>query len=232
MAVGPELVSEHGLGQGGRGIGGVAGSVAPVDWSAMLGESGLPANVVAELNRIFTRTTDINQAVTIGQAYVRSTPWYAQTFPGIQSGINSGLIADEQGYRAYSNQLTQYYRQYLNRAPTPAEIAAHLTQGQSVDLVGKQLGGQAYVQANLPQINQTLGAYGDTGTPTADQLTALGREQAGLDTAAGQTITAAFDRAVQRMQGVFKGTLANPALSLVNGRPVGRQAGVAPDVAA
>jgi hypothetical protein len=159
MAVGPELVSEHGLGQGGRGIGGVAGSVAPVDWSAMLGESGLPANVVAELNRIFTRTTDINQAVTIGQAYVRSTPWYAQTFPGIQSGINSGLIADEQGYRAYSNQLTQYYRQYLNRAPTPAEIAAHLTQGQSVDLVGKQLGGQAYVQANLPQINQTLGAY-------------------------------------------------------------------------
>ena len=219
--------TEHTAGQGAP-----AGSIAPVDWSSLLGESGLPPNVVNELNRIFTRTPDINQAITIGQAYVRSTPWYTQTFPGIQSGINAGLFSNEQGYRQYQNQLGQLYQQYHNRQPTQAELAQHVVGGQSLDLISRQMQGSAYIQANAPDIQRTLGAQGTTGALNQQQLTALGQEQAGIDTPLGQQLTVAYQKAQRRLEGAFNGVLAHPALSFMTGTPVTRGANQPPDVGA
>lgn len=223
----PDIITEHSAGQGQA-----AGSVAPIDWSSLLGQAGLPPNIINEVSRIFSRTPDVQQAIALGQAYIRSTPWYAQTYPGIQSGIKTGLISNEADYRAYQNQLDQLYRQYHNRSANPLEVAQHLTAGQSAEQVAKQFGGQAYVQANAPQIQQVAGAFGDTGPLTDKQLTALGNEQAGIDTAMGQKVTAAFARAQKRMEGAFKGVLASPALSLASGRPAGSAAGQQSDVAA
>ena len=223
----PRIVSEHGAGQGKP-----AGSVAPVDWSSLLGQAGLPPNVVNEVSRIFAKTPDLTQAVALGQAYVRSTPWYAQTYPGIQSGINAGLFSDERGYNAYKNQLTQLSQQYRGVPVTAHEVAQNAVAGISASQFEKQLAGQAYVTANAPQIQQTLGAFGDTGAATPAELKALGNEQAGIDTALGQIVQNRLQKAQERLQGAFKGIAASPAMSLATGRLAGSLANKPPDIGA
>jgi hypothetical protein len=223
----PQLVSEHGAGQGKP-----AGSVAPIDWSSLLSQAGLPPNVINEVSRIFAKTPDLQQAVALGQAYIRSTPWYAATYPGIQSGINAGLFNDERGYKAYQNQLTQLTKQYLGRPATALEVAQHAVAGTPLDTIEKQYSGQAYVAANAPQIQQTAGAFGDTGALTQPELRALGEEQAGLDSPLGQLVQRRLQRAQERLQGAFKGALASPAMSLAGGRLAGTASQRTPDIGA
>lgn len=377
------------------------GNVGPVDWQALLGLYGLPQDVVDELNVIFQQAKgNLDQAIAIGRGYVRGTDWYAQTYPGIQSGINNGLFNDEQGYMAFKGQINQLYQQYYGRAATPNEVSQYATQGQtashvaalfqadaikgnlsdplkglftddeltafsqeqagidtalgqkitteanlygqvstlyknfygrdvtrsdldtltragtspqdvaqqfatqeaingmnpaiadlftpeeirqvaldaaggttqngitlknlmdlsaqlnpiyhqytgsgvsreevnqayqsgtSADTIAKQFEGAAFINANKGDIQQEAGSFGDTGQFTQPELKALGEEQAGLDTPLGQLIQARLAKAQQRLQGAFNGTLAHPALSLVNGRLAGQGASTAPDVGA
>lgn len=372
-------------------------SIGAVDWAAILGQYGLPQDIIDELNRIFAGSGDINQAITLAQAYVRGTPWYQQTYPGIQAGINSGLFQDEQGYRAYTNQINQIYQQYYHRNATPFEVASYATGGKppslvakqfqsdatkanfsdplkslltpeemqalsdqmvgidtalgqhvlaianiaqqtqtlyqnfygraatrqeldklvssgsdaatiaqqfatqeningmnpairdlftpeeikqvaldaaggisqngvalkaqmdlaaqlnqiyhqytgggvsrqevtdaynsgtSAQTIGQQFGGKAYIEANKGDIQYTAGAFGDRAL-TDPELKSLGEEQAGLDSPLGQSLTAAYQKAIDRMHGAFKGVLASPALSLQSGRLAGPQK--PPDTAA
>lgn len=376
------------------------GSTNPIDWSSLLGLYGMPQDIINELNNIFSRTTDITQAITLAQAYVRGTDWYTQTFPGIQDGINAGLFTDEKGYQAYKSQVNQLYQQYFGRDATGGEIAGYLTQGWNpsrvansmqakaiqgnlsdplkglftpdeltalanemagidsalgqkiqseanlfsqvqlmyqnfygrdptradldqltkdgtspqqiaqnfavqdninamnpaikdlftpdeikqvaieeaggttqnglqlknlMDLatqlnplyhqytgagvsraeveqtlasgysptqVGQQLSGTAWEKANEGDIQLSAGAFADQGQFSADQLKALGFQEGGFDTQLGQQVLAAYQKAQQRMQGAFKGVLANPALSLTTGRLAGQKASQAPDIAA
>lgn len=381
--------------------GGEARGLPSVDWSSVLGEYGLPQDVIDELNRIFQQTQDINQAIVIGQAYVRGTPWYAQTYPGIQQGINAGLFGDEQGYRQYQAQVTQIYQQYYNRAPTTAELTSYITTGKTptrvaeefqsaaiksnfsdplkalfsnqelgaladeqagidtalgqkvnaeaglytqisplyqnyfgrdvtrdeltqltangtdpqkvaqqfataeninamdpaikdlfssdeihqialdaaggitqngkqlanlanlatqlnpiyhqytgqgvsrdevnqalqngtpVDTIAKQFAGAAFINANKGDIQQTTGAFGDNGQLPDDQLKAFGEETVGLDSPLGQQVTAAYQRAQQRLNRVFQGVLSHPALNITStGQLAGTAAGVKPDLPA
>lgn len=382
------------------GAGTGTGNIGPVDWAALLGEYGMPQDVVDELNRIFSSTSDLNQAITLAQAYVRGTAWYTQTYPGIQTGINAGLFSDEQGYRVYQSQVDQIYQQYYNRAATPSEVSTYITQGQSVnrvaagfqadaiqgnlsdplkalftpdelhafslesagvdsalgqqitaqanlytqvstlyknfygrdvnrtdlvnltaagttpqdiaqqfataenikamdpavsalfspdeihqialdaaggvtqngksltdlanlatqlnpvyhqytgngvsrdevnsayqngtpvDTIAKQFAGSAFIQANKGDIQQAEGSFGDTGQFSDAELKALGEENAGLDTPLGQAATAAYNKALGRLNGVFKGVLASPSLSFSNGRLAGQAASKPPDIPA
>lgn len=163
-------------------------STEAIDWSAILGQYGLPQDIINQLNQIFSQTGDINQAITIGQAYIRGTSWYQQTYPGIQSGINAGLFSDEAGYRQYQSQVNQIYQQYYGRNATAAEISQYATAGTSLSKVGAQFQAAA-LKSNFS--DPLKGLLND------DELTALANEQAGIDTALGQHVTAIANLATQ-----------------------------------
>lgn len=165
---------------GGGGSGGGGSALPAVDWAALLGEYGLPADVIAELDRIFRSTGDINQAIPIAQAYVRGTSWYATTYPGIQSGINAGLFGDEQGYRAYKNQLDTVFQQYYGRGATDGELSGYLSRGATITRAAAEFQAAA-TKANFSDPLKALF--------TDDELSALAEEQAGIDSALGQKIS-------------------------------------------
>ncbi len=231
-------VTNTGTGGGGGGGGGggttgtgLSGNAA----DATFGFYGLPSDVQAEVDQIFANTADVNAATQLALAYIRGTDWYAQTYPGIQQGIQNGVVGSEADYRAYVNQINQLTLQYYGRQATSQDIANYLGQGFSVGRVGQGFQGQAYVTANRPALQYQFGAFGD-GRLSDDQLTALGNESAGIDTALGQQIQNQLKLAQQRIQRVFQGTAATPSLSVgTNGLSApslqGQRAG-APDVTA
>lgn len=159
---------------------GAGGAEDTIDWEAVLGEYGLPADVIAQLNLIWKAAAgDVNKAVTIATAYIRGTDWYKATYPGIQKGINAGLFNDERGYRAYHNQVDQIFTQYYGRAATLSELAGFITKGQSIGQIASQFQSKA-AQGNISDPLKVLF--------TPDELKAMTDEQAGIDTALGQSI--------------------------------------------
>lgn len=362
-----------------------------IDWEAVLGQYGIPPDVVSELTQLWAINFKNPNAFDIARAYVRSTQWYTETYPGIQQGLNAGLFTSEQGYKTYQNQINVLYQQYYGRPATasetatyiksglpasyvanefqaqailgnindplralftPAELQAFANQQAGIDTelgqkivaqanlamqigplytdfygraptraeidqltqsgtdaqtvarqfttqeninamnpavsalftpqeihdialdqaggitptgkrladlaqlatqlnplyhqytndgvsraeveqaysagtpvndIAKQFAGKAFIEANKGEIQQTTGAFGDAGQLTPEQLTALGSEQAGYDTPLGQVALAAYGKAQQRLQGVFKGFLASPSLTIQGGKLRGPQ---------
>lgn len=166
-----------------------AALAAAIDWSAVLGEYGLPADIVAELNRIF-RVTDYDPttAVPIAQAYLRGTSWYAQTYPRIQDGINAGLFQDERGYRSYQNQVDQIYQQYYGRIATPSEAASYMATGKSINQVAQQFQAEAFKGTISDPLRVLF---------TDAELSAYANQAAGIDTQLGQRIAAEADLAMK-----------------------------------
>lgn len=187
----------------------------PLDWAASFFASlGLPPDVVGQVNQIFAQYSDVNAASAAALGYIRGTPWYTQTFPGIQAAIQKGLVSNEADYRSLLNQQTQIYKQYLGRDITSSEFAANLGEGAPLATIGGRLQGAALAGTYGNDWRYTLGAF-DTA-PTGAEVTALGQESAGLDSVLGQQVKRRLDLAQQRLAGVFKGTLATPGLSLNN----------------
>lgn len=221
-------------GGGGGGGGSNTPDLGPTDWSSMLGIYGLPTDVQNKINQIFANTSDVNQATALAMAYIRGTNWYAQTYPGIQEGIARGVISNEADYRAYVNQLQQLNKQFYGTDITSQQIADYLKAGYSTGHVNQLFQGHAYATANRNDLRYLTGAFGEG--PISDQdLETLGQENAGLDSAMGQKLQSLVQKAQQRMQTVFNGTLATPSLSLgANGLQSPGLAGTrqSPDVAA
>lgn len=216
LPVAPGLGDYHQFGPAGGGGGG--GAPAP-DWAAsFFAGLGLPPDVVAQVNKIFGQYSDVNAASAAALAYIRGTPWYAQTYPGIAEGIQKGLVSNEADYRNLLNQQSQLYNQYLGRSITGAEFAANLGEGVNLSTVGGRLQGAALVGTYGNDWRYALGAFDENGQPTAAETKALGEETAGLDTPLGQQVKRRLDLANQRMATVFRGTLATPGLSTANGR--------------
>lgn len=192
--------------------------VAPsMDWaSSFFASLGLPPDVVNQVNQIFTQYSDVNAASQAALGYIRGTPWYATTYPGIQAGIQKGLVANEADYRNLLNQQSQIYKQYLGRDVSGSEFAANLANGTSNQTLGGQLQGAALAGTYGNDWRYTLGAFGNA--PTAAETQALGQEQAGLDTPLGQQIKRRLDLAQQQLTSRFQGTLATPGITNTNGR--------------
>jgi len=204
-----------------------------LDWATSFFSSlGLPPDVVGKVNQIFSQYSDTTAATAAAMGYIRGTPWYATTYPGIGDAIAKGLVTDESGYRGLLNQQTQIYKQYMGRDISSAEFAANLTEGASSQTIGGRLQGAALAGTYGNDWQYKLGAFGD-GQATPDQLQALGQETGGLDTPLGQQMKRRLDMAQQRLQGVFSGSLATPSLSMVNGRlsAPGLGGGAKPDIA-
>lgn len=206
---------------------------ATPDWAdSFFASLGLPPDVVAQVNQIFTQYSDTNAASQAALGYIRGTPWYAQTYPGIQAGIQKGLVTNEADYRNLLNQQSQIYKQYLGRDVSASEFSANLANGTSNQTLGGQLQGAALAGTYGGDWRYTLGAYGQA--PTDAETQALGQEQAGLDTPLGQQIQRRLTLAQQRLTTAFSGSLATAGGSLATGRlssPSLRPGGPTPDVA-
>lgn len=212
---------------------GLSGNAA----DSALGFYGLPSDVQSEVDQIFANTADVNAATALALAYIRGTNWYTQTYPGIQAGISNGTVGNEGDYRNYVNQINQLTQQYYGRQATSQDIQNFLGQGFSVGRVGQGFQGQAITQANSQDWRYLTGAYANNGPFTTDQASALGNEQAGIDTTAGQLAQKVLAKAQQIQTKLFSGTLATPSLSVgTNGLSSpslqGNRAGSSPDVAA
>jgi hypothetical protein len=197
----------------------------PVDWSSYLGLYGLPADVQKELNAIFTRTPDVNQATALALAYVRGTPWYAQTYPGIQEAIAKGIVRDEAGYRQAQNGYNQVFRQYNNRDLTAEEFAGYLKEGVSADTIGRRFQGAATATVYGNDWQYAEGNFGE-GRLSDEEKTAYGRQTAGLDSELGQRVQRRLDLAKERIRTVFSGTLATSKFA----EPLSQQSGSLSDV--
>lgn len=187
------------------------------DWESYLANWGFPPDVVAQLTQIFQSYSDPTQAQAAALAYIRGTPWYAQTFPGIQAGINNGLVNDESSYRAYTNDVNQYYQRFYGRNATSQEISDALTAGTSATDIGNHLQGQANIAAQGPAIQYELGAFDTQGQATQSQLNAYGDQTAGLSNLVGTQLNQRLALAQQKMTRIFNGTTATPALSMLKG---------------
>jgi len=169
--------------------------------------------VANKVNSIFSQYPDTDTAIQFALAYVRGTPWYQQTFPGIQYGMQHGIITNEQDYRQYVTALDTLADRYLGRHITGNEVAGYLGRGLTPDIVGKEFQGLANVQANYQDYTYYLGNFGE-GRPSTDDMRSIGEEQAGLDSALGQKLGRALQQAMQRYSTVFQGNAATPNLSL------------------
>lgn len=209
--------------EGGSGSGGTTPSktgLPDLDWaSAFFGSLGLPADVAAKINEIFSQYNDTASASAAALAYIRGTPWYDQTFPGIKDAMMKGIVSNEGEYRSLLNQQNQLYRQYLGRDISGGEYASNLGEGANLNTIGGRLQGAALANTYGNDWRYKLGAFGDAnGGPSPEDLKALGEEQAGLDSPLGQVIKQRLDMAQQRFQKIFEGSLARPSLSLASGR--------------
>lgn len=229
------IVNQHPA-DGGPGPQYVPATTPVTDYSSFLNIYGLPGDVQNKVNQIFQNTPDLNQATALAMAYVRGTPWYATTYPGIQEGIAKGVIGNEADYRNYLTNVNMLTKQYLGRDISGQEIGDFLKQGYDPTRIGRIYQGGAIAKTNAGDWNYATGAFDANGALTADESAALGQEQAGIDTALGQKVQRRLDLAKQRMSAVFGGQLATPSLSLANGRlsAPGLAAGATatPDVAA
>ncbi|MHB8742566.1 MAG: hypothetical protein ACYC9L_05510 [Sulfuricaulis sp.] len=194
---------------------GAATKGPPVDWSAVYwGGLGLPTDVVSQINKIFSQYPDVTVAQALAQQYLRGTPWYQTTFPGIQYGIRNGLFTDETGYRRYVTELNQHYQAYTNQPVTGTDVASWLQQGKDSTYVGNYFKGNAIAQTEAPDLNYESGAFTPQGQLTSAERQAYGQEKAGIDTPLGQQILQRMQQADQRLAGVFRGSLATPGFSL------------------
>lgn len=189
-------------------FGGDGDSAGPQqDWSSYLGMFGLPADVLKEINAIFQKTPDIGQAVVRAQAYVRGTPWYAQTYPGIREAIAKGIVRDEQDYRRKQNEFDQVFRQWTSNGITTSQYAQFLKEGVDAATVERRFAGDAFANAGRNDWQYLAGNFGE-GRLSDDDVKALGRQQAGLGSARGINLQSMLEKAQQRLQRVSEGTLA------------------------
>ena len=207
-AVGGDDTLQNATGGGGAPV----MQIPDTDWAQVFwGSLGLPPDLVNQINDIFKKYPDLTMAQAVAQNVIRTSDWFATTFPGFATGVKNGLFTDETGYRDYVNKLNVISQQYNGRAVTTNEVTGALGEGIDASIFEKRLQANAYLAANQGQLQYELGAFGDQGQATPDQLQAFSRQQVGLDTGLGEQIKAQVDKAVQRMQNIFQGSLAGPA---------------------
>ena len=181
---------------------------APIDW---LGIPGLPPDVLNRIDAIFRDGSP--NPVERAMAYLRSTPWYADTYRGIGQGVAKGIIGGEADYRAYVNQVNQHYRQFYGRDATGDEIEAFLTAGYTPGVIGQIGQGKAYVDANKGDIQYLSGAFGE-GQLSGQELQTYGEQVVGRESTLGASIQSKVNFALRKMQRVFEGQLATSPLAL------------------
>jgi hypothetical protein len=172
-----------------------AAPAPPVDYSSFLGIYGLPGDVANKINQIFQQNSDVNQATAIAMAYVRGTPWYTQTYPGIQEGIAKGVVSNEADYRAYVNNIQGLTKQFYNRDASATDIAGYLASGFTIGHVQNLFQADANFAADRGQV--------PAGLFTDAELHSIANGQAGIGDQNSQDLAARFGYA-QSINNVYR----------------------------
>jgi hypothetical protein len=190
----------------------------PPDWAQVyFGTLGLPPDAIQAVDAIFAKyPTDPQTAILLSQQYIRTTPWFANNFPGFFYGLKAGLYGDENGYRQYVNQVNNYSMQYFSRPVSTGEIEAYLTAGYDPNYVGKLYDATLIQNTQAGEFQYELGAFGEGGQASASELNALSGQSAGINSQIGARMAQRLQQAHARMLGMFQGSLASPQLSLGN----------------
>lgn len=163
----------------------LSANAQPTDWIDQLRQWGLPSSLVSQITQLWMSNPHVTQGqqqniLNSAMRIVRGDPWYAQTFPGIETGIQKGLFADERGYQSYKNDISQQYEQYLHRAVTASEVGRFVRQGVSAQQVGERLNSEALSGTLTDPLKRLF---------TPAELKALTDQASGISTAAGLRIT-------------------------------------------
>lgn len=157
----------------------------------------------SQLTQVLGSGVDPEQMFQIQAAYQQlfgagPTPQDVSTF--LKSGQSLG----------YLKQANDLFQEYLGRGISPFELAGLLNGGVDLNTLAKQFQGGAYIGAYGSDIQGAMTQYG-TGRVSTDELRILGEQKSGYATPMGFKLQRALDQAVQRMQGVFHGSLGSPA---------------------
>lgn len=187
----------------------------PPDWATVYwGSLGLPPDVSTRIDKIFSQYADHTTAAALAQQYLRSTKWYAATFPGIEYGIRNGFFTDETGYRQYVQQVNDAWQTFAGHPISGPELAGWLQQGKSADYLLKYIKGEQIALTQKQQIQALAGAQRPEGQLTPYELNTLGKQQAGIETPLGMKIEQQMKQAAQRLQGVFQGVAGAGSVGL------------------
>lgn len=199
----PGDVQPPGHDPAGGGGGGGAGATPP-DHS-WLGLPGIPDDVLVKVDAMITAGQTPAQIL----AFIRTTGWYATEYAGIAAGVAAGMFdagAPEAGYRSWKNSVKNTFAQHYGRPPTQAELEGFLAKGWDAAHIEQTGVGHTAVQTQSGNWQFLTGAFG-TGPLTEEEQTALGEEQAGIESPLGASIKAKVDKAMQQFQSVFTGTM-------------------------
>lgn len=225
---------------GGGTEGGTGGTGSPVDYSNLFAAFGMPPDMIKQINDLMAKlistgmnTDDVYNTIVgeirggqIGSNFKDGLSWYQSTYAGIQYGMATGLLDSsnpEATYRDYVNKVNNYFKEFMGRDATTAEIVNYLQGGVDAGVVGAQLKGQSYANAFANSDsnsmgyswNALLGAFGNlpggASQLTSEQATALGEAQTGYSTPLGDQLSKQLATATARLHTIFQGTLATPA---------------------
>jgi hypothetical protein len=146
------------------------------------------------------------------------------------SFADAGWGVGEIGQRLeFSAGFKELFRRYNGREATQEEINAYYGSGGSLDVLGRKFEGRAIVGAERPDLQYVTGAF-DTGQLSEEELTAYGEQKAGLGSTLGVNIMTRVQKAMERVNRVFQGTLATGSLGNQGGILAGPERAKRPDV--
>lgn len=182
-----------GDGPGSSGDGGTApdgSSIPATDWADVFwGSLGLPPDLVAQINAIFTQYPDMTMAQAVAQNALQSSPWFAQTFPGYSTGVQNGLFTDPTGYRDYVNQLNQLSNAYQGQNVTTDQVLSNLQAGYNPTRVQ-----EGYQAGEILAADQSSAA---AAMFSPGELSQIAQEAAGIGSQNGQYLGQLFTYANQ-----------------------------------
>ena len=171
------------------------------EWQTLLGNIGVPQNVIDDIVKMFGTDPDTNRAVQSALAYLRGTTWYKDAFPGIQEGLIRGVFADERGYRQWRTQIDSVAQRF-GVAPSPDQYAVWAAKGYTPDFLEKRYVGLSVAQIEGSDVRYALGAFDTTNANVAsldvnDQgdtgLESYGMQRAGINNQRGMNLVAAVE---------------------------------------
>jgi len=115
-------------GGGGGGGGGV------VNW---LGISGLPQDLINAVDAIFRDGAPNPSERAL--AYLRTTPWHEQKYPGFWSGSAGGLFSSEAEYMNWLGGINAAYRRFNGRDVNSQELWYYAAAGWGAGEIGQRL---------------------------------------------------------------------------------------------
>lgn len=181
---------------------GTPGGVDQSIWN--LGIPGLPPDIAARVAEFLKNDPTGDSAIR----YIRTTPWYATEYAGIQEGIAKQLF-DPQGnperdYRNWKTSIIDTYKRYYGRIPTVQEITSMATNGYKAEVVEQQGQGHAWAGVHGADSQWASGAFGG-GQLSPEELKALGEQQSGIQTTLGASIQAKVESALAKASKAFEG---------------------------